>query len=155
MLINCVHCAVIGRSMAIHDIIDGLPIFDCGTIEESFFSQAFTIRTVPNDMLRYYIIIILLYYKYVRSYYNSLPVGLPWQVCWPARLKMWTQQMLLSSTRKSSMLPLCNVWMCHCVCWHPTVSYSMHAHVRIDTLSLGQTISTASLEETASYKQIA
>jgi hypothetical protein len=45
--------AVIDRSMAIHDIIEELPIFDCGTIERAFVSNSnVMIRTTPSNMLR-------------------------------------------------------------------------------------------------------
>ena len=39
---------VIGRSIALHDIITGLPIFDCGTVERVYLStQRIVVRTAP------------------------------------------------------------------------------------------------------------
>ena len=46
--------AVIGRSIAIHDIIEDLPIFDCGTVERVYISsEVATIVTDPSNELRY------------------------------------------------------------------------------------------------------
>jgi hypothetical protein len=38
--------------MAIHNIIEGVPIFDCGTIERVYASNSFSVRTDAGDMLR-------------------------------------------------------------------------------------------------------
>ncbi len=44
---------VISRTIAIHDIIDNLPIFDCGTIKQVYIStEAVIIRTTPSNDLR-------------------------------------------------------------------------------------------------------